>query len=346
MSLQLSSQHAKKIDDELWQIYGKRLGGPELRQLAKLFKSKGLTDRLLKIFTPTLPKPRQYYREELEIKLAWIDKRPLAKLATQSKRGELGDAAFFYFEVFQTDRGISHRQARALIMQAKVAKEASQIAAPAVPVNPSKPSSQSSTAREFELLSQWGQFDLYKTSGSKTAIVSGISVSPSSLPPAHGWYMATPRVHPKGALAKAWQAPWMCGPAGINAPCEVTLGELLRSFFSFEAVTVGTGAVPEAGVNFRFDPSYMKTPIGNDWGRLCVEILRLCPTNQLPASLFGSSGPRRAIITTVLRSFPWTGDGEDRHNWLSIVHEWLRPRKMPVLLVVKMMYEGEAAASK
>src|SRR5574340_1616361 len=110
MSLQLSSQHAKKIDDELWQIYGKRLGGPELRQLAKLFKSKGLTDRLLKIFTPTLPKPRQYYREELEIKLAWIDKRPLAKLATQSKRGELGDAAFFYLDRKSTRLNSSHQK--------------------------------------------------------------------------------------------------------------------------------------------------------------------------------------------------------------------------------------------
>lgn len=345
MSLILSPQNGKEIDSEILEIYKQKLGGGELSQLAKLFKGKGLPDRLLTILRSTLRVPVRYYREELEIKLAWIDKRPLAKLANQPKRGELGDAAFFYFEILQHNGKASHQQARALIMQAKVAKEPKQIASPTVPVNPSNPSPNSSTAREIDLMSQWRTFDLYKTSRSRSAIVKGVSIAPQSRPPAHGWYMATPGKHPKGSQAKAWESPWMCGPAAMGAPCAVTLGELLRSFFTFDTVTAGCNALPEAGATFKFDPSYMTTPVGNGWDRLCVEILRLCPNNQLPKSLFGNTGPRGAVITSVVRSFPYLGRGDGPPDCLSQITEWLWPRRMPVLLVVMTKIEGESPAS-
>lgn len=334
MALVLDDNHRTEIDREIWNIYGQRLGGSELRQLARLFQGTGLPARLSKIFAATLPKPTPNYRVDLEIKVAWIDKRPLAKPVNQSKRGELGDAAFFYIEFLQNRGKLVALGARALIMQAKAAKEAKQMAGPTVPVNPSRPSPGSSTERELSLLSRWETFDLFATSASKKPIAEDISVMPPTLPPAYGWYMATPRRHPEVPVAKAWASPWMCGPAEPNASCVVTLGQLLTSFFTFAAHAGGGTNLPAAGENFKFDQTHMTEPVGNGWDRLCVEILRLCPNYQLPQSLFGTTRKQGSVDTSRLRSFPYLG-GDGGHPTLqSRVWEWLFPRRMPVLVVV------------
>jgi len=340
MPLTLTPEHSAAIDAAIWKIYRSKLGGGELAQLAKLFARGELLKQLETILAPTLRHGR-YYREELEIKLAWIDKRPLAKLANHSKRVELGDAAFFFFEQL-ANHGVSIPQyGRALIMQAKVAKDMNQIASPSVPVNPVRPSPDSSTARELDLLSKWDTFDLYATSGSRDAIVTGISVAPASLPPAHGWYMATPRRHPAGSQASAWKSPWMCAPAEAGVACAFTLGEVLRSFFAF-SYAAPMGNLPiEVGANIDPDPSNLQNPSGQGWERLGVELLRLCPKNQLPRSLFGNVASRSAMGSSVVRSFPYLGLGGNGTGLLSRIYQRLFGRRMPVLVVVFIKTEGD-----
>src|SRR5258708_4878564 len=118
MTLTLTQHHADQIDCEIWQIYKGRLGGRELEQLAKLFHERhGLPARLATVLKPTLRAPGPFYREELQIDLAWIDKHPVAKLAKLGRRVELGDAAIFFFDVMQHKGTIKRQEARAIILQ-------------------------------------------------------------------------------------------------------------------------------------------------------------------------------------------------------------------------------------
>jgi hypothetical protein len=341
MPLHLKAEIGAEIDSQIWDIYRHRLGGGELRQLAKLFERSALLARLEHVLIPTLPSPRPGYSQELEITLAWIDKRPLAKLASNPRRVELGDAAIFFFDLLhipQTNR-YNCNGARALILQAKAAKETSQMAQPAVPVNPTRPRANTSTARELELLSKWEPFDLYKTSGSRDPIVRDISVAPRTFPPANGWYMATPKRRPRDAEEVAWKSPWMCAPAANGALCDVTIGNLLLAFLKGSTISGQKSALPKVGADFNFDPQYLLRPSGDDWGRLCIEILRLCPQNRLPRSLFGPR-QRSAVGTIVIRSFPYVGGGNGFIDLVLWVRDLFFPRRMPVLLVALTTREG------
>jgi hypothetical protein len=332
MALRVKPEIAAEIDSQIWDIYRNRLGGSELRQLAKLFKRTGLLTRLENILSSTLRTPTPHYREDLEIRLAWIDKRPLAKLETNPRRVELGDAAIFFFDVLQNAKTKWYPQSCAVILQAKAAKEKRQIERPSVPVNPTMPRPLSSTARELALLSTWGRFDLYEASGTRDPTVRGISVAPPRFPPANGWYMATPKSRPRGAEIQAWKSPWMCAPAANGSLCNVTLGNLILAFLTSSTVN-GTGSfLPEVGTNFKFDPTYLSVPRGNDWDRLCIEILRLCPRNRLPQSLFG---PRAggAVVASVLRSLPYVGSESGLADWFLRIRDLIWPRRMAVLLI-------------
>jgi hypothetical protein len=339
MPLRLEPEIAAAIDSQIWEIYRHRLGGSELRQLAKLFKRAGLLTRLENILSPTLRPPSRGYREDLEIRLAWIDKRPLAKLETNPRRVELGDAAIFFFDLLQYAKIKRYLQSRAVILQAKAAKEKKQLARPAVPVNPTMPRAMSSTARELELLSTWGKFDLFKASGSRAPIARSISVAPAGLPPANGWYMATPKSRPRGAEIHAWKSPWMCGPAAHGSLCNVTLGNLILTFLTSSMINGGGSSLPEVGTNFKFDPQYLSMPRGNDWDRLCIEILRLCPKNRLPQALFGARAGG-AVVASVLRSLPYIGSEGALGDWFSRFRDFIWPRRMAVLLIAITRTEG------
>jgi hypothetical protein len=63
MPLSLAAGTGDAIDSQIWEIYKQRLGGGELRQLAKLFKNAGLLARLENILLPTLTAPSVGYRE-------------------------------------------------------------------------------------------------------------------------------------------------------------------------------------------------------------------------------------------------------------------------------------------
>lgn len=342
MTLSLPKKASSEIDGEFWKIYKNKLGGSELTQLAKLFRHGGLPKRLENILSPLLPSPSAYYREELEVSIAWIDKRPLAKLKTHSGRVELGDAAFFFFDILQHKKTI-YRQARAVILQAKIAREKGQIVRPTVPVNPGKPKPTSSTAHELELLSAWKSFDLYATSGSRTAIVRDISVAPVTSPPANGWFMATPKIQPGKAASSTWISPWMCGPASAGTVCNLTIGNLIYALLTSSIPTAGAYPFPEVGADFSFDPKYLLSPHGNNWDRLCIELLRLCPKNKLPPSVFGKT-TKGAVITSTVRSVPYLGSRGAFTNWFSRTRNSLRRRRMPILIIAIIRKEGESAA--
>jgi hypothetical protein len=324
--LKLNSGKAQELDAQIWRIYNDRLGGDELAQLAKLFKSNALLKTLHNLLSAELPPYNPGYNEKLEIKLAWIDKRPLAKLAQFTKRVELGDAVVFYFDQLRTPQKRTYRQARALILQAKVAKEKNQISCPTVPINPGQPSPSSTTMRELTLLSNWTSFDLYKASASRAPIIERIVVSPSSAPPSNGWYMATPKTQPSAQLMSAWTSPWMCAPAHPGTQCSVTFGGLIWAFLTCSKLP--DPALPAVGEDFHFDLPLK--PSGQDWSRLCNEILRLCPSNQLPPSLFGRGVS--AIGSTIIRSLPYLGNGDA--NWLTWLRRLIFRPRMPVLFIV------------
>jgi hypothetical protein len=248
MPLNLKPTSADEIDAEIRDIYKGRLGGGELKQLAKLFRDAALPKRLKAVLTPTLAQTGSGYSERLDIKVAWIDKRPLAALEGRSWKVELGDAAVFFFDVLEYGGGkMNQRQSRALLLQAKAASQSRQMEKPSVPVNPPHPPPDNSTAHELELLSQWGKFDLYATSGNKEPAARGIAVKPKTLPPPYGWYMATPQRRPRRGERAAWASPWMCAPAVSGAPCDLSLGKLLAAFLSSAGTTAGGSAIPAVG---------------------------------------------------------------------------------------------------
>lgn len=186
MSVHLTTLEAQFLDTEIARIYEGGLGGPELKQLARLFESDRLTTALTAAIQPKLHAGTARHQERVEVKVAWIDKRPMAKLAGEDKRGELGDAALFYMRVNSHPRGHNYLSARALILQAKAASEQRQMDVPSVPVHPSNPAQGSSTARELALMSRWEPFDLYENAANRAPIAQNIQINPRTLPPPHG----------------------------------------------------------------------------------------------------------------------------------------------------------------
>jgi hypothetical protein len=255
--------------------------------------------------------------------LAWIDKRPLAKLHHRSRRVELGDAAFFHVATLRNGGKTLFNGARAMLLQAKAAKAQGQIAAPTVPINPAHPAPDSSTDLELDLLSTWRPFDLFAASRSKVAVAANIQVGASGHPPPFGWFIATPREAPDRSQRQAWPSPWMCGPAAMHAPCDLTLGCLLARFFDPYGTARPTVEGVDAGAPFNFDPTEIAAPVGHGWDRLCHELLRLAGMNQLPRALFGAAPlPSGGTSRAVLRSLPYLdngGRGGRRHNWLSLI---------------------------
>ena len=360
--INLNAQHAAQIDGLLWDIYGRKLGGTELRQLARLFEGSHFPKALGTILSSALPPAGKYYRVELEVSVAWIDKHPLALLQNRTRRVELGDAALFYFPILKSGSYKHYRKARAVLLQAKVAKAQKQLAAPSVPVNPPAPRKNSSTELELELLSHWAPFDLFKASASAQPLVKQLTLPPAGSPPAYAWFMATPRSSPTPPQSAAWKSPWMCGPAANGAACDTPLGALMARFFDASWPPV-TGSV-DSGVDFDFNPAHIANPdsSGKGWARLCHELLRLAGTRQLPLHLREDPAARPpAISSTTVRSFPYLGFGDsERHPsdffglrslgdaiWRAgfDIVRWLWPRRFPLVIVTSIELEGESAAT-
>lgn len=353
---------AQRVDD-LTRRFGERTRAyGELKQLSKLF-GQGYLRALHWEMTGGLI-ARGGPGAILQIKLAWIDKIPLAKPTTKTKKTELGDAVLFAIEEHRI-AGQPHpisRRARAVLLQAKVTQRYGQIKKPTVPISPMR----GSTKNEFELLSGWPEFDLYKTSGNKTALATAINLNAAGVTPRpFGWYLGAPRSNQiPSNVAATWPSWWMLGPPIQNDDCDVSFGTFLRSFLNGLPIQTSNGPL-EAGEAFNC-PSY-PPPKANftGWDRICAEIIDIVEdvNLQAPQSIFGASTSRMAsmdeiylnfIAPTPIRAYFWSYPPllrQHPHFPPHLFAGWQagrlgrrarhHHRRIPVLIFRTAVYEGE-----
>lgn len=294
----------KEIDDLIKSQYTGLKKTTELYQLSRLF-SPSFIEGLISIIQPKLA-DQPHYKQELEISLCWIDKRPLADFAKQkikdhnnnvvTKKVEIADAAFYFF----TENGLCHKgqekitnvSSLSLLFQAK---RASSKNPPVVPVGRSK-SKNNSTAKELALLSSWPKFDLYKTSGNKSPIYDDIEITyPHGTTPPFGWFGVCPPTK-----SEVWKSRWMCGPSKLGSKCEHTLGELLSALL--QRTTLGADKV-HSGKEFNFDSEWVsgqKLKGESPWDVLNNEILSQCKSSILPKSIFTTKTSRCVSIKDII----------------------------------------------
>ena len=220
-----------------------------------------------------------------DVQLGWIDKIPIARSPSLSKGTELGDAVLFAFDETRDFTGKLHTsRARAVILQAKVARGASQLGAPSVPIGTGM-----SSRNELTLLSSWPSFNLHETARNASPCLASVTVAPSAAPPAEAWFIAAPGHELSEATQPSWPCWWMAGDPRPSASCATTIGELLVGFLapSSSTPTVGTP----------FTRQMAPSPPGGaatsaDWSDLCNEIQRILGRHHAPPSLFGPSQPR------------------------------------------------------
>jgi len=272
----------------------------ELKQLSTLFGPaylKALRNLLQGSFVQT-----RGLRYDVTIRLAWIDKIPLADIVSEPERTELGDAVLFAFDelILPDGKGPGITRARATLLQAKVTQTLDRIAKPTIPISPLK----GSTKKEFDLLSRWPRFDLFKASNSDVALAQNIDLrgnKAGTLP--YGWYVAAPRL--KSSAKKVdtshWTSWWMAGPPILGQACDVTFGGLLQAFFA-ETPLPQAGNL-EVGAPFCCK-SYPPPPdLLADWDRICAEIIAIVESSNAPQSIFGNAPPSR-MSTMESISFP------------------------------------------
>lgn len=341
MSFALTQQDAASLDAAIAAIYPRPLGGGELKQFARLFNNQSLVNELRNVLQPQLRQdPRNGFREEVEVSVGWIDKRPYALMAGELNKGEIADGAIFSAHRFVHPGGSAIREARCLLLQAKAVKDKGQLQNPTVCLNPAVPNSNSSTGRELRLLSTWPVFDLYPHSASGSPLVSGIDLQlpPNAVHP-HGWFIGTPGLSPTGAQLQTWTHPWLCGPAVHGAPCTESLGSLLARFFSGGQLPNVAGNPVDAGAEFSYQYSDFLNPSSlAGYSRLCVEILRAIDGEYISDSWTNISGVKKKQAATLF-SNPF-------HLALMSVYSAIRDslqrlfyKKMPVLLVMRTSEE-------
>lgn len=332
----------------------------ELEQLAVLFRPPYLRD-LYKALAP--PDASERLRRSLTIKLAWIDKIPLAATDLFKQRVELGDVALFAIDQWVGPDGRPYRRptARAVIAQAKVVRTLGRLRQPLVP----GARVAGSTKRELCLLSRWPKFSLYKTSASDVPVIDDIDLrGNASGPLPYGWYVAAP-CGPKPNLGDppaAWPSWWMAGPPILSDPLSISFGKFLCAFLGGSSLPTSAGPL-SAGQVFNC-PSYPPIPKGRGWDRLCAEILKLVEDTPFPQHIFGQSKKRIVELEPILRGFvtggralthflplwSWPDFATGRRAVFDRVGEsWYRSRHfgdpepgrgMPVLIFHTTMMEG------
>lgn len=355
----LIDQKTEKAIDELTRRHGLALAtAGELKQLGGLFHWKYLADlhALLMQAIPSSPG----IKRELTMRLAWIDKIPLADVKGVPSKTELGDAALFAVERFVSPAGTlsGPPKARAALLQAKVARSGQQQANPFVPVQPM----QGSTKREFDLLSKWPTFDLYKSSRSQTPIAEKIDLRGSAqgtLP--YGWYIAAPRVsrRPGPMVLPSWSSWWMAAPSDQQLRCNISFGTLLGAFLAGRSPY--PGGKLEVGARFACTSYPPAKANAKGWDRICAEIIDLVENSDAPKTIFGASPPRRMVsLRPIQLGFQLQPQSEERAAGFLRIREigrqvdaqslrwrikrlfealWRR-RRMPVLIFDLRIIEG------
>ncbi|MCJ2105536.1 hypothetical protein MKK70_09110 [Methylobacterium sp. E-041] len=274
----------------------------ELKQLSKLF-GRGYLRALHKEMTTGLITQGGPARV-LQIKLAWIDKIPLAKPFNRTKKTELGDAVLLAIEeqrIIGQPAPIA-RKARAVLLQAKVTQRYGQTKQPTVPISPMT----GSTKDEYELLFGWPKFDLYKTSGNKSPLASAIELNATNATPRpFGWYLAAPRSKQVPSnVATTWPSWWMLGPPILGDGCAVSFGVFLRSFLNGLPIPTSSGVLA-AGEPFGYPPNPPSKASLTGWDRVCAEIIEIVEDKNMlaPQSIFGANANRIVSMDEIHLSF-------------------------------------------
>lgn len=282
----------------------------ELEALSKLF-NKDFLERFEELLNRNC-RNEEYFRESYKLSYGWIDKIPLAKYTSPTKninnitiegKTELGDIIFIFTHTNKDNTGKSSDRifdTRASLVQAKIAKKAFLL-------TPIAKMSRTicSTSKELKLLSDWPEFDLYKTSNSSNPVLRKLNLDIKEQNRKFSGYFSKN---------------WYFGNPQINSDCNKTFGKFILDL-----------------INRREGQSFKNKSDRTDWDKLVNKIISICGEYNLPPYLFGIRKPRFFDLsffysTPILLFFYFFG--------LIIPR-----KKFRVLIINKMTEEGKKTAT-
>ncbi len=264
----------KAFDDAIEIAYGNGRNG-ELENLANLFGDIALDN-----YQQALLKGLDG-GSNAAVDVAWIDKRPIAKLSATATGAELGDMMLVVHE--HDPRGL--QVSRACLLEVKQSPGG---AIPPVPVTGGE-----STRNQFQILSSWPTLYGLKATGSNRAyLLENIITQPGAATGgvlAQAWYVA---VKPPSTTAPT-PMPWMAAPAAAGAPFEHTLGEIFGACARGGSLTNTKVGAP-IGVGRQFEEGKtLQNPPG--WDALINAIISVTIFYDLPKHYFPHRAGRRYI---------------------------------------------------
>ena len=264
----------KAFDDAIEIAYGNGRNG-ELENLANLFGDVALDN-----YQQALLKGLDG-GSTAAVDVAWIDKRPIAKLSATATGAELGDMMLVVNEY--DPRGL--QVSRACLLEVK---QSPTEAIPPVPVTGGE-----STKNQFQILSTWPVLYGLKATGSNhDYLLENIITQPGAAIGgvlAQAWYVA---VKPPSATAPT-PMPWMAAPATTGAPFEHTLGEIFGACARGDSLTNKKIGTP-IGVGRQFEKGKtLQNPPG--WDALINTIISVTNSYDLPNYYFPHRPGRRYI---------------------------------------------------
>lgn len=265
----------KGFDDAIEASYGNGRDG-ELENLSDLFSPAAL-DGYQQALLAGLDGS-----SDATIDVAWIDKRPIAKLTKSGAGAELGDMMLV---VHERDLAGSIRKSRACLLEVKQSPSAT---IPPVPVTKGK-----STENQFRILSAWPTLYGLKATGSNhTYLLQNVDTHPPVTTggiAAHAWYVAVKPPSKSGAVTAT---PWMAAPAVRGVDFHHTLGDLFQACAQgnslYHPVTkdMGVGREFARGHTLQNPPS---------WDALINAIISVCDKYELPEHYFGPAPGKRYL---------------------------------------------------
>ncbi|MFT9440437.1 MAG: hypothetical protein ABF593_01545 [Acetobacter papayae] len=294
------SSVANDINNKTWNYSSAHYSCGELRQLSKLFDAPFLDDlhksMMRRVFSAGAS------MANLSVELGYIDKMPYAKPGVAAKR-EIGDAIIFGIEEIVSPSGvIISSNARAVVLQAKIATSKMQLSAPTVPIQPNTPNS--STRKELDLLSNWPPFKLYERSRSSGPYIPHIFdlAGHKSSPFPFGWYLVAPRTNspPNPPLHSVWPSWWMLGGAILGQSCDTQFGDFLRTFLQGNKLPTIRGLL-EVGASYKPKGS---AGIATDWDVLCQTIYDLVCKNTPSQTVFTGISPLATGSLAKIKKIP------------------------------------------
>ncbi|MCA8251447.1 hypothetical protein LGN12_30340 [Burkholderia multivorans] len=258
----------RAFDSAIAAAYGSGRQG-ELENLADLFSDNALDSYQQALLSGLDP------LSDASVDVAWIDKRPIAKIAANNEGAELGDMMLV---VNERDTFGAVLKSRACLLEVK---QAPQIPIPPVPVF-----SDASTLNQFAILSSWPVLTTLKMTGRNVVnLLENVDTNPANIvggTVAQAWYVA---VKPKSSGGAPTPDPWVAAPAVAGADFCHSLGDVFGACARGDTLhhpnpSIGAMAV---GRGFsRIHPFHGQT----SWDALISAIIFVTEHYNLPAFYF------------------------------------------------------------